>query len=88
MGKEESEVKQPMTLTEIMTYTLRSLRTEPVKRVKDLNHVPRGMRNRVVQPRYVTHTYPIKGGVPLTVPMVDSVNSSWSPMLRALTKQP
>lgn len=56
-------MKRPTTLTEIMQYTMRGARIEPVKRVKDIDHVPRGRRNEPVQPRYIWHTYPIIGGI-------------------------
>jgi hypothetical protein len=56
-------VKKPTTLSEIMERVMHWPIIEPVKRVKEIHHVPRGQRHFTPQPRYIWHTYPIKGGI-------------------------
>lgn len=56
-------MKQPETLSEVIAYTFRAKVVEPVRRVKDLDHVPRGHRAGAPSPRHVSHRFPIKGGV-------------------------
>lgn len=48
-------------------------RVEPKKRVKDLDHVPRGRRHFPVYPRYVFHKYPIVGGISLSAVLAENV---------------
>jgi hypothetical protein len=36
---------------------------EPIKRIKCLEHVKKGLRNVPETPRYIKHTYSIKGGI-------------------------
>ncbi len=55
--------KRPETLSELMAYTMRAPRIEPVERVKDIDRRLRGARNAPVAPRYIWHKYPIKGGI-------------------------
>ena len=54
-------MKRP-TIQEILHRTMTAPLVEPQKRVKDLDHVPRGMRNRKVEPRNIWHRHEIMGG--------------------------
>lgn len=65
----------PKTFSDIVHQTLTGNCVEPVKRVKDLNHVPRGLRNRRVLPRYIGHRFEIKGGIPRTRVIAENIES-------------
>lgn len=64
------------TLSETIHHTLTARCVEPVARVKDLDHVPRGMRHLPVRPRHVSHYYPIKGGITRTAVMAKNITAS------------
>jgi len=51
-----------VSLDNLIARTLNGRVVEPIKRIKCLGHVPRGLRNRPEPPRWMAHTYPIKGG--------------------------
>ena len=62
------------TITEIVTHTFTARCVEPVKRIKVLDHVPRGCRHLPVRPTWIVHTYPIKGGVTRMVIMNENIS--------------
>lgn len=79
-------MKKPETFVEILHYTLTAKRVEPVARVKDIDHVPRGLRNRAPAARKVVHRYAIRGGI--SVHMLISENlSSYNTLLTRLKRK-
>lgn len=76
----------PKTLSEMMAFMMRGKRYEPTKRVKDLDHVPRGMRNFPVAPRHVAHRFPIRGGITFHNVMAENLTSNNS-LLKALKQR-
>jgi hypothetical protein len=51
------------SLSELIDYTLSGKRVEPEKRIKEIHHVPRGLRHKPTFPRHIVHTYEIRGGI-------------------------
>lgn len=78
------KIKRPETLDEIMTSRMRWPVIEPVQRVKDMDHVPRGQRHLPVSARHVWHTYPIRGGVTAASLMAANITRD-NALLRRLT---
>lgn len=70
------KLTRDMTLTEIMHSVFTGKKIEPIKRIKDLDHVPRGHRHVPVQPRYIWHSYPIKGGITATQVMAENITGN------------
>jgi len=85
-GWRPRRMKRPETIAELMAYTMRANRVEPIMRVKDLDHVPRGMRNKPVAPRRIFHRYEIKGGIRAIDVMAENVCKD-APLLRRLSKR-
>ena len=75
-------MRKPNTIAELLSLTFSGNRIEPEKRVKDLHHVPRGQRNRVVEPRHVWHRHEIKGGISAAHLMAESVTRNNSILRR------
>lgn len=65
-----------MTFSDIVTRTISSKIWEPIPRIKDKDHVPRGRRNRTVWPRHIAHTYPIIGGISGMAIMAESITAN------------
>lgn len=57
---------------------------EPVKRVKDLSHVSKGFRDKIVEPHFVKHTYPISGGVSIIEIMLENLTKNNSIMKKII----
>lgn len=53
----------PRTISEAIHYVMSASCVEPVQRVKDIDHVPRGYRDLPVRPRFIGHRFAIKGGI-------------------------
>lgn len=68
-------MKPPRTFTEMVAYAMSGKRAEPVKRVKCLEHVPRGCRQAPERPRNVIHRFEIVGGVSMTRLLTESVTA-------------
>lgn len=76
-------MRKPESISDVLSFAFSKKRIEPEKRVKDLDHVPRGGRNRAVEPRHVWHRYEIKGGITAAQLMAENVTRNNS-MLRKL----
>jgi hypothetical protein len=71
------------SISTVMTSTFKTGRIEPDKRVKCLNHVPRGLRNIKEHPRYIWHTYPINGGITAVEVLADNITTN-NQLMRAM----
>lgn len=76
----------PRTLTDIVIFTLNGKCVEPVPRVKDMDHVPRGFRHLPVAPRYVGHRYEIRGGITRKAELARLITSDNTLMRKLLAK--
>ncbi len=70
------------SLAEILHYTFSGKRIEPVKRVKCLDHVPRGFRAFPEHPRNIWHTYPIKNGISASKILAENIMANNSLLKR------
>lgn len=74
------------SLSEIMSRVISGKRVEPVKRVKCLEHVPRGLRDMPEPKRWIVHAYPIKGGKTLMETKVRENLTKNNALLSRITK--
>ena len=78
--------RKQLTFTEMVSNAMQARTFEPVARVKCLEHVPRGWRNRPEQPRHVRHRFPIKGGIRGADVMIASITQN-NVLLHLLSKR-
>ena len=74
------------TIADMMHFALTGKRYEPIPRVKDLEHRPRGTRNQPVRAQHISHHHAIKGGISAAAVMAENITRS-NPLMKRLMQR-